>query len=529
MANVTAIVKAMPDNDNFLPCDLTAQLITMLAQSLPTAVYEPKQLSTQASAFIKAYKTPDLFTPLTYSIFWRENSSEILEKYTQSLDQVDKYSHSPLTIAIANEDFALAVKLIQRGAIICLEDKLALEIALTCIIQRNPDIIGKLVAVDEENKNEWVKKYLDFLNDYINGKLDAEISSLHDVFDPTIRHFGQILDTMTYFNGTPSHYGFISPSLDVLTRHFKIFINELKEPITAGFFRSIAEAFEYCQKTCNFHGNLPTNTAADSIAKRINTNLAGSNKMVTFVIGGFAGNSLALAFINKTVIFSNLGIGGDPNAGTKIFTINNPANITSTAIDSFMRGLGNASAPTDILALLGDMVDPNPLFTIKQSLAPIDNCIFVNPRAIIQGMLLVLDAYQKNNSLTADILAIAASKAEATYLDYLNSLYKNTTQELSKFMRNHEALKVKRIECCSLALDFINQHYNNQESIRRCIELKNALEFVGLKHLFDKTVLPEAKAAIQKVMIRDQEITAVKVIEQERAMMASQAATEAKK
>jgi hypothetical protein len=124
-----------------------------------------------------------------------------------------------------------------------------------------------------------------------------------------------------------------------------------------------------------------------------------------------------------------------------------------------------------------------------------------------------------NGSATAENLAPLASKIEAAYQDYLNSLYKNSTDELIKVMRNREMLHDKRIECCDLAIEFINQHYKDQDSVKRCLELKNVLEFVGLKDYYLAKVTPEAKAAIQKVTISEQEITAVRVIEQEYTML----------
>ena len=106
----------------------------------------------------------------------------------------------------------------------------------------------------------------------------------------------------------------------------------------------------------------------------------------------------------------------------KYLPSSDPDNITQTAIDTFLRGLGNAADPNSILALIGDIVNPEPIYVINQELTPIDNCIFVNPRAIIQGILLVAEAYQKNEVITQENLSTLATKNAETYEAYVNSL-----------------------------------------------------------------------------------------------------------
>jgi hypothetical protein len=523
MAGLTAEADTLPDNDSFLPRYLTVQLLTILANTVQkSASLENLNISPRGKEFIDAQKKLELFTPLTYKIFWRENPFELLENYTESLDALDKYSHSALTIALANEDFILANALIEKGANVFLEDKLVLEIALTSIIQRDDAVIDKIMAGTPKDDANWIREYLDYLHGFVIGKPTGKPAKYRDVFNPPIRHFGQVLDTMVYFNGTPSHYGFVGPSLELLNAHLQTYTKELQDANAIELFKMIASTFDFTQKTCKFQGNLPTNNAAETLTTQILTNLDKNNKDIIFLPGGWAGSSVAIAFINNILIFTNLGIGGDPAQGTKIFAITNKTAITPKTMNTFLRGLGNATSPIEVLALIGEIVDAKPLFTLNQSLTPIDNCIFVNPRAIIQGMLLVLDANQKHGSATAENLPPLADKINELYKAYVNSLYKHSTADLAKFMRNQELLQNKRIECCSLALEYINQHYDNHEALKRCIELKNALEYVGLKDYYNANILPEAKAAIKKVMIREQEITAIKVIELEYAMLGKQ-------
>lgn len=515
-----AALDILPDNDSFLPRYQTVQLLSILATTPGlNAIKTDVKLSEHAEKFIEGFKSHELFTPLTYSIFWRENIAEALANNKISLDTTDKYNRAPLTLALANEDFVLADELVKKGATLLLEDKLVLEIALTSMIQKDETVIEKILAGTSDANINWVADYLDYLQSYVSGIPDIKRMKYHEVINPPFRHFGQVLDTLSYFNGLPSHYGFLSPSITNLTTHLQNYSKELVNAAAQALFSTIAAAYTFSYQQCKFHGNLPTAPeAAKLFAAQINSNINTKSSNVVVVFGGWAGNSVTIAFINNILIFSNLGTGGNPNAGTKIFAITNPAAITEQFIDDFMRGLGNAGSPTSILAQLANIVDQKPLYTLPQSLNPIDNCIYVNPRAIIQGLLTVLSAYTKGNTLTTDNLAAVADTVKSMYKDYVDSLYKYSAMSLARFMRNHELLQNKRVECCSLAIDYINQHYKDDNALPRCIELKNALEFVGLRSYYINNVEPEAQQAIRNLIIHEQEATAIKVIEQEAAM-----------
>lgn len=490
MTSLTAIVEAYPDHDRFLPRYLTVQLLIVLSKAFPTS--QPQhEISQQAKDFVALHKNRHMFTPLTYSIFWRENPQQVLTNYVESLDAVDKYCHSALTIAIANEDFTLAYELIHKGENIFLEDKIVLEIALISILQRDSNAFKKILDLTKPEDKAWTKKYLNYLQTF---------EQTEEAFNPPIRNFGQVLDTMVYFNGTPSHYGFIGPSIEILGTHLNKYTLEITDPATANAFTAIAEAFTFTYKTCKFSGNLPTNKNA----ARDLLEYAENNPLVLF--GGCAGNTIAIAIIKDYLVFTNLGLGGDPKQGTNIYRLKNK--ISEQQINLFINGLGYANDPSEILAFISDLVDLKPIHTISQALNPIDNCIFVNPRAIIQGMLLV-------------ILDQEQSKIRVLYESYINSLHKHTTLELAEFMRNHEVLQNRRIECCSLALEYINSHYQTPEDLKRCIDLKNALEFVGLKDYYTQNASLSAQNAIKNMIIREQEIAAVKVLEQESALSKS--------
>lgn len=519
-ADITAILDTLPDNDSFLPRYLTVQLLEVLAKSVGK---KPDGAPIKNPKFVDSFKAKELFIPLTYSIFWREDVTKALAENPTTVDDTDKYNRAPLTLAIANEDFPLAVELINRGATLLLEDKLVLEIALISMIQRNHEIIRTILNAPSDYDLTWVAEYLEYLNSYVSGEPKTPRLRYHEVLNPPIRHFGQVLDTLAYFNGLPSHYGFLSPSIDILSNHLERYLQELSNNQTLSeTFSKIAAAYKKTQELCNYYANLPSNmAAAKTLCGQITTNIKSNSKDVVVLFGGWAGNSVAIAFVNNTLIFSNLGIGGNPDAGTKIFNIKDPNAITEDAINLFICGLGNATAPGEIIDAIGNFVDPTPIFTLKQTFNPIDNCIFVNPRAVIQGILLVLGAYQKDGKATAANLAALANSVADMYNSYVNSLYQFSAADLAKFMRNHELLQNRRIECCALAIDYINQHYKEPEAIGRCIELKNALEFVGLKDFYTSSIDPAAKAAIQTLMIHQQEATAVRVIEQENALAAS--------
>lgn len=521
--DITISLDTLPDKDSFLPRYLTVQLLEVLAANANSQTTDSASYTLQNAKFVDSFKNKELFTPLTYSIFWREKIQKAIETNELSFDETDQYNRAPLTLAIANEDFALAVELIKKNASLMLEDKLVLEIALISMIQRDPNFISKVLQNKAENDVIWLKEYLEYLQSYILGQPKKTKLLQHEVLNPPLRQFGQVLDTLAYFNGLPSHYGFLSPSIEILSTHLKQFCQETDNTTPyKDMLYAISDAYATTAQACQYYGNLPTNAdAAKVMTQKIQSNLNSNKNGAVVLFGGWAGNSIAVAFVRDVLIFSNLGIGGTPAAGTKIFRITKPENITEQVIDTFIRGLGNATAPYIILDQIGSIVDPKPLFTIKQSFNPIDNCIFVNPRAVIQGLILVLSALNKDGKITEGNLTGFNSQAAEIFTTYVNSLYKYSTADLSKFMRNHQLLQNRRIECCALALDYINQHYQEPEALSRCIELKNALEFVGLKDFYTSSIEPAAKNAIQELMIHEQEATAIHVIQQENDMIAS--------
>lgn len=519
-------IDVIPDNDSFLPRYLTVQLLEILAATFGNSKpLEPElaKLAEEQAKFIEHFKNKDLFLPLTYSIFWRENPEQVLADNTINIDQTDKYNRAALTLAIANEDFALAIEILHKGATLMLEDKLVLEIDLISMIQRDAHTIDIILGAKPNDDLTWLADYLEYLNSYIVGEPVQKSLHYHDVLNPPIRHFGQVLDTLAYFNGLPSHYGFLSPSIEILTNHLQIYTEDMFDENIKSMFNIIANAYANTNNICEFYGNLPTTAdCATKLAHKITGNIAAKNRDVVVLFGGWAGNSVSIAFIENYLIFSNLGIGGNPNAGTQIFNIKNPNGINEKMVTTFICGLGNATAPSAVLALLGNIVEPQPIYSIRQTFNPIDNCIFVNPRAVIQGILLILYAYAKDGKINADNLKQSDAQVAEIYGIYVDSLYKYSANDLANFMRNDEILQNKRIECCALAIDYINQHFREPAALERCIELKNALEFVGLGDFYISSVDPEAQSAIQQSMIHQQEAIAIKVIEQENALAAGQ-------
>ncbi|HSX19898.1 MAG TPA: hypothetical protein VLG38_02090, partial [Gammaproteobacteria bacterium] len=103
-----AILDTLPDSDSFLPRYLTVQLLEILAASIGAHKNGKPIKNTQ---FVDSFKDKTLFIPLTYSIFWREDVQDTLEKNLKTIDDTDKYNRAALTLAIANEDFPLALEL----------------------------------------------------------------------------------------------------------------------------------------------------------------------------------------------------------------------------------------------------------------------------------------------------------------------------------------------------------------------------------------------------------------------------------
>lgn len=520
---ISVTFDTQPFNDSFLPRYLTVHLLKILADTLekPTITKECVDLIKSNAKFIKNFKHKDLFTPFTYSIFWREDTNDLLSKYKATLDKPDKYNCTALTLAIANEDFALACQLLNKGATLRVEDKLVLEIALISIMQRNEHFTTKIFS-QKNNLESWVLEYLEYLHSYIKEGSTKKIFNYHEVMNLPIRTFGQALDTETFFNGMPSHFGFLGPAIDTLTTHLNSYTNSINDEVTKDIFTKVTAAFTSTKNTCKYLGNIVTaNDAAQILADKIINNINNDHNDATILFGGWAGNAVTIACVNKILIYSNLGIGGDQDATTKFFAIINPQNINAQMVNTFINGLGYAKAAEEILALLGNIVEAEPLFSIKQTAMAIDNCVFINPRAIVQGILLALAASEKNKTIELKNLTAVAANTDTLYSAYLEALHKQSAMDLAKVMRNKKLSPNMRIECCALALDYINQHYANPDTLLCCIELKNALEFVGLGGFYTNMVNLQAKQTIQTAMIHTQEQTAVQVAAQRRAAAVS--------
>lgn len=504
--SLISVINDLPDNDSFLPRYLTIKLLDILAKSFPTANDDVPM-----NDFTNSFKHPEYFNPLTSSVFWNEDYYSALNENMEIIDDVDQYNRAPLIMSLAKEDFAFAVELVEKGANIYLEDKLILEIALLSILQRDPENLNRILENCTEDDLVWIGDYVAYLYSYAQG--EARTSTERDVINPPLRHFGQVLDTLVYFDGLPSYYGFLSPSLEILLQHLSTFA---EEDILGSIYRSFALTFS----TCNFHGNYPrSENAAAQLQEIIQQNITSSSVEPTILVGGWAGNALTIAFINNYLIFSNLGNAGDLEYGTYIYKINNPQEISVDFVDYFINGLAAAADPRIILNYISNFVDHNPIYKVEQSSLAIDNCIYVNPRIIIESLMLVLKTYKKHGGISQETLDEIRPGVAISYKEFIDSLYRSSTENLATFMRSNDLLRNKRLECCSLALEYINQHYQDPNALPRCIELKNALEYVGLQDYYLQDISDEARHAIQDQIIHDQELAAVEVIQQEQLML----------
>lgn len=510
---ITVTFDTQPFSDSFLPRYLTVRLLKILATTIKKTerTQDCINLINNNQKFIKRFKSNNLFTPLTYSIFWQEDVEKILEDYADPLDTSDKYNCTALALAIANEEFALACELLNKGATLLVEDKLVLEIALISIMQRDEELKKKIFS-EKNNIESWMLEYLEYLNSYITEKTTKKISNYHEIMNIPMRTFGQVLNTPTFFNGIPSYFGFLGPAIDTLTIHLHTYANNVTDENIKILFAKIAKAFDMTKNTCKYFGNIPTaSDAAQTLTTKILDNIKNAQNDAVILFGGWAGNAVTIAFINKILIYSNLGTGSNPDATTQFFNIINISSINTQMVNTFINGLGYATAPEEILALLGSIVEINPLFSIKQSAAAIDNCVFINPRAIVQGLLFVLNAYEKNKVIDTKSLATTSADMATIYNKYIDSLHKQTAMDLANVMRNKQLSQNTRIECCALALNYINQHYTDPEALTCCMELKNALEFAGLTTFYVSAVDPQAKNAILAMTITQQENTAIEV------------------
>lgn len=515
MAGISCTVEQLPDNDAFLSRDHTRKLLEILAAAIPVSnSLRPDDATHTDSTLLKHFKETAVFNELTGSIFWRHNVMQNLEKNIELLNTPDQYMRSALNIAISNEDFTLSTMLVNKGAILMLADKLVLEITLTSILQRDSNAFDRIISYAPSEHAAWVTKYLSYIKDHAQQSDAQLLRKLRDLFAPPIRHFGQILDTLAIFDGVPSYYGYIAPSLNAIIDNLNKFVSELPDDNeTKQIFTTISDGMKECAESCKFIGNIATNeNCSTRLQTKISRNINSLEHQLVMLCGGFAGNCVNIAYVDRYLIYTNYGIGGNPNSGIQIYEIEHPENITVERINRFINGLGYAQDPNAIIADLETIINPTPIYILQGSVPPNDNCILLNSRACIQGIILLLHSIYNNKPITADGLKESEPMCQELYQQFVLTMKKNTSSELVEFIRNPELFRNNRLQCCSLAVRYINQHFEDKNSVATCIELKNALEFVGLKDYLYSNLHPEAYKNILEYTIRQQELTALQVI-----------------
>ena len=516
--------------DKFIPVHCIPELLKIAGTM--KHFNEKSALSPQndlAEKFMQAsHKNQDLFNPLTRAIFWNIDVKQSIQENTQLINSVDNYHHTPLNLAIANEDFKTAASLIEQGAKITLEDKTLLEISFTSLIQRDKSFIANMLKQVSPENSFWIGGYLQFLNEHITGDKSDATKKFRDIFDPPIKHFGMPLHLNAHVDGILSLYGFLSPTLEMIKAHLHIYIEYAQqEQDIQDIFCKILSGFDKSIQCCRYVANIPLrDNASQKLAERFAKNYKEQNSEITYIPSGWAGNSICISLIDDKLIYTNLGIGGDPEYASKIFKIKNPNNIDANLINTLLSGLGNAYLPQYILSILSSIVEPTPIYAISQNLRPLDNCTFSSPCYHIEAVLLMLLC--NKNALTLPIKKNKElehkqllTKKNNVFKDYIAKLHNHTINTLITSIKNTKLSRQYRQECCLIALSYINQHNmnNSYSNINLNIELKNALEYAGLGSLYNYYAAEHSKENILEEIIKSQELTAVHTLKQEKELL----------
>jgi hypothetical protein len=416
------------------------------------------------------HKHEESFNALTKAIFWDNNlTNELIDAHKDLIDAVDQYGNYPLKIAILLEKYHYALMLLNHEAKIYIEDKIILEINIVNMLQRGDYLFQSVLPhISEENFHE-AQVYFSYLIVNLGGTKTIYNFYYRDVINPPIREFGQQLDTISYYHETPSYYGFYGSSLVTMSDHLIHYAKASNNDV----MRKIAKAFVNTQNICKIKANYPFKYHyAENLLEVIQSAVNSKNE-VALIPGGWPGTAVTLAIVGNNLIFANLGVlaqkVNENDAALLILPIRNIDNINIEFIEQWVTGLACGNEPAKIIASIGKIADYQAPSEVVLPVSPIDNCICVNTKATILGMIYLL--VDKNLEM-----------AKMLFKEYQNSLHDFTVNKMIEQLRNPMIFMDHKYECCTLAISYINSNYRSEdeEVIKRIVNLYGALQYIGL-------------------------------------------------
>ncbi|CEG56546.1 Dot/Icm T4SS effector AnkD/LegA15 [Legionella fallonii] len=343
---------------------------------------------------------------------------------------------SPLQQAFQQQDFGLAQRLIDYGAIPGPIERAAFDVAL----------------------DSKAAKDFGFTPQY------AKEDALHPVKD-----YGLVLGIeMTSKDGTYSQFGHIGPTYQLMT-------DSVNKYAMSGFpadkgFQEIADAYKFSNKAAGFSYSTATRDpqAGQEIADRIK-----QGKTTTIPIS-FEGHAMGLSVVpdgpnskSGYLVFTNRGLGKKPGEeGTQIYRVDDLSKIDAKFINSAMNGHSNGASHRDIMGQIRDVTGGKPpVHTIQQKDQKYDNCSIANTRSNIHGILVCQKAKEKG---------VPVDKLGQDDLDSVKKDFKKFTKDMrtDKVKQLTEALKnnPQDADLNNLAKEYLKKPSKVSNDVRESLE-----------------------------------------------------------
>ncbi|MBS0289983.1 MAG: hypothetical protein JSS07_08135 [Proteobacteria bacterium] len=216
------------------------------------------------------------------------------------------------------------------------------------------------------------------------------------------------------------------------------------------------------------------------------------NNELTFLAHEWVGHCIGVAFLGKYMIYTNRGIAGDLQFGSKIYEIKDVSKVNETFFKQLTQTPDSAQ---ETLKILNQIVDLNiPLVKFRSKAQKHSNCSMANPKASMEGMNVLTQA--SANALPSEIIAISQQ-------EYKRSKYKRITafirrREIEVLLQNmRDTTHPDLIQFfATLTSNIIKEHHGKNKGY-----IKNDLEVRQASRLFN-----EAPEKVKEILKKDQQL-----------------------
>lgn len=408
-----------------------------------------KKMSLQTDMLNKAKADSDMFFRLLAELITSKLQGELFQEQLSKISRESGYENvqdalnkavnangqSPLQYALQNQDFALAKTFLDNGAKVGPVEKAVFEIAL-----------------DSKAAKEFGFP-----------PLPPSKEKLHPV-----KNFGLVLGiNMTSVDGTPSQFGHIAPTYQLMTDSVSHFAKSHPDNKN---FQEISDAFHFSNDASAFKFSTPQRNpeAGNDLSARIQ-----SGKLTTIPVS-CSGHAMGMSYVpdgpgskSGYLVYTNRGLGANSNDyGTHIFRIDDSSKITPQFINNMMNGHSKGTAHGDIMSQIKTVAgNKEPIHHIKQKGQKNDNCTIANSRSNIEGILLCKKAIEVGgfDKLTES----DKESVKREYKEFTGHMRVEKVNELVKAIKENPHDK----DLITLGNEYLKQHPNANPKLREPLEI----------------------------------------------------------